>query len=277
MYKKLRNTDAVVVNPPYPGHTLKTGSNSSEVARMQTYLNAIGTAYYPQLKKLTVDGVYGSSTKATVQQYQTIMGLQVDGIIGSNTWNSIVVEYNSIAGGGEFVWPGITLRPGSNSSDVAYMQTLLNAIQLLYNAINHQTVDGKYGSNMTQAVRLFQEQFGLSIDGLLGHKTWDRILYVFDNLNTSCRVAVTTPFPCILKIGSTGDFVRCTQAYLNTIRAKHSYKWPILKVDGIFGTATRNAVMAFQTQYGLTVDGVVGQNTWSREIKEYNIALSAKN
>lgn len=35
------------------------------------------------------------------------------------------------------------------------------------------------------------------------------------------------------------------------------------KVDGIFGTRTRDAVMSFQADHGLEVDGVVGRNTWA--------------
>jgi peptidoglycan hydrolase-like protein with peptidoglycan-binding domain len=33
--------------------------------------------------------------------------------------------------------------------------------------------------------------------------------------------------------------------------------------DGQFGTATEKAVRAFQKDHGLTVDGVIGKNTWA--------------
>lgn len=36
------------------------------------------------------------------------------------------------------------------------------------------------------------------------------------------------------------------------------------QIDGIFGTVTRNAVVAFQQGEGLTADGVVGDSTWQR-------------
>ena len=44
---------------------------------------------------------------------------------------------------------------------------------------------------------------------------------------------------------------------LNTAAASS----PIL-ADGVFGSGTRDAVTAFQSQNGLAADGVVGPNTW---------------
>ena len=35
-------------------------------------------------------------------------------------------------------------------------------------------------------------------------------------------------------------------------------------VDGIFGTGTEKAVISFQKNNGLVVDGIVGQNTWRK-------------
>jgi peptidoglycan hydrolase-like protein with peptidoglycan-binding domain len=45
--------------------------------------------------------------------------------------------------------------------------------------------------------------------------------------------------------------------------ALNHHKVATLKVDGKFGKATRDAVVAFQTKMGLQVDGTVGNETWS--------------
>ena len=38
-------------------------------------------------------------------------------------------------------------------------------------------------------------------------------------------------------------------------------------VDGIFGTGTEKAVISFQKNNGLVVDGIVGKNTWKELLK----------
>lgn len=69
-----------------------------------------------------------------------------------------------------------------------------------------------------------------------------------------------------LRRGSTGTYVRTLQAQLakhNTDLASGGFtSW----VDGNFGSGTESAVKRFQTVYGLAVDGIVGQQTWTKLI-----------
>ena len=75
----------------------------------------------------------------------------------------------------------------------------------------------------------------------------------------------------VLKLGSRGNEVKVLQEKLN------------LKVDGIFGPLTEEAVKDFQRSNGLEVDGIVGANTLSklnlsvnkRTIKELIVHCSA--
>ena len=61
-----------------------------------------------------------------------------------------------------------------------------------------------------------------------------------------------TTFLKTIKLLSRGDEVRIAQKYLG------------VTVDGIFGPATRKAVIAFQTEHRLDVDGIIGVQTWTK-------------
>lgn len=104
--------ETLSVSPAYPGHLLSTGSNSSEVARIQTYLNALRVDN-PNISALTVDGKFGQNTKIAVQVFQYTHSLASDGIVGGATWNAIISAYNARFSGSADTYPGITLRPGA--------------------------------------------------------------------------------------------------------------------------------------------------------------------
>ena len=72
-----------------------------------------------------------------------------------------------------------------------------------------------------------------------------------------------------VQYGSTGEDVKILQTMLNTIDDTG------LDVDGIFGQATKTAVLAFQRANNLTVDGIVGQNTWSKLSAIYSKAKTS--
>lgn len=67
----------------YP--TLSNGSSGSSVSRVQTLLNANGA-------KLTVDGQFGSLTKAAVKKFQSANGITANGVVGTSTWKALQVE-----------------------------------------------------------------------------------------------------------------------------------------------------------------------------------------
>ena len=56
----------------------------------------------------------------------------------------------------------------------------------------------------------------------------------------------------LLRKGSRGDDVKTLQRNLNTVMHER------LKIDGIFGTKTYNALKAFQSSHGLSADGIYG-------------------
>ncbi len=71
------------------------------------------------------------------------------------------------------------------------------------------------------------------------------------------EVPPSQPLP-VLKKGSVGYWV--TEAQLRLIA--HGFPLSLYGADGIFGTETQNAVIAFQKAKGLTPDGIIGAETW---------------
>ena len=129
------------------------------------------------------------------------------------------------------------LRNGSQGNFVYLLQFILN--QYGYNL----SVDGIFGTRTLNAVRDFQRNNSLSVNGLVGNNTWKTLLTL-------------PPYP-LLKQNSRGAYVTFLQQLLE------SNLYPVGGIDGIFGTRTLNAVRAFQQANGLAVDGIVGNNTWN--------------
>ncbi len=129
------------------------------------------------------------------------------------------------------------LRSGSQGNFVYLLQFILN--QYGYNL----SVDGIFGSNTLNAVRDFQRNNSLSVDGLVGTNTWRTLLTL-------------PPYP-LLREGYRGAYVTFLQQLLE------SNLYPVGGIDGIFGSRTLSAVRNFQSANGLTVDGLVGKNTWN--------------
>ena len=65
------------------------------------------------------------------------------------------------------------LRRGSQGDEVAALQEMLNAVGLDCGA-----ADGIYGKKTMAAVKAFQEAYGLSVDGLCGPLTWNKLMSI---------------------------------------------------------------------------------------------------
>lgn len=134
---------------------------------------------------------------------------------------------------------GGLLRIGSTGNEVKTLQNNLNTL-----GYNCGAVDGIFGTNTANAVKAFQKNQNIEIDGIVGSETRARISAALANENDS-----------LLKYGSRGDAVRNIQSSLNAIGYSAG------SADGIYGRNTESAVKNFQRTYGLEVDGIVGKET----------------
>lgn len=76
-------------------------------------------------------------------------------------------------------WPGYDLTIGASGEKVRQLQQQLNRIAQNYPALPTLAVDGVYGSNTANAVRIFQRIFGLPQTGIVDYPTWYKISEVF--------------------------------------------------------------------------------------------------
>jgi peptidoglycan hydrolase-like protein with peptidoglycan-binding domain len=132
---------------------------------------------------------------------------------------------------------GPTLQSGAHGNDVRRVQRLLVMMKILGGA---EQIDGAFGAKTKTAVEDFQSAEGLAVDGIVGPLTW-----------AALPADPNTPQ---LARGAHGAAVSGLQQGLSTLGAG--------AIDGIFGPQTEHAVKAYQTDRGLTADGIVGDHTW---------------
>ena len=133
---------------------LKIGSRGNFVYLLQFILNE-NYSY-----NLSVDGIFGNATLSAVRDFQNNNSLTVDGLVGNNTWKTLLS-----------LPPYPLLRQGDSGAYVKLLQQLLESNLIAVNGI-----DGIFGSKTLAAVRLFQQEKGLDVDGLVGNNTWSALV-----------------------------------------------------------------------------------------------------
>jgi peptidoglycan hydrolase-like protein with peptidoglycan-binding domain len=84
---------------PFPGRVLRIGVDGNDVRALQEYLNYISKTY-TAIPKVTVDGVYGPSTAAAVDQFVEIFNLPDSrGRVNAQVWNAIISIYDDLYAG----------------------------------------------------------------------------------------------------------------------------------------------------------------------------------
>ncbi len=177
-------------------------------------------------------------------------------------------------------YSGTPLRLGSSGKEVYLIQQQLNAIAVNYpNITPIYPLDGIYGTNSEAAVKVFQKQFNLTVDGIVGKATWYKINYIYlavlklAELTSLGRIENdrSGEYPgIVLKEGDKGVAVQQLQFYLSSISTFDPAISPINSIDSHFGKQTYQAVISFQNKYGLNVDGEVGRNTWDAIYQIYS-------
>lgn len=128
-----------------------TDETNTRVTTLQCLLRSQGYS-------LTVDGHYGNQTQEIVRRFQASHGLKATGVINGNTWRELI----------------ITLKPGSHGDAVRALQVTLREVSDI-----HLPLNGQFDAPTERAVRQFQKNNDLPINGIVGKVTW---LHLTENI-----------------------------------------------------------------------------------------------
>ena len=210
---------------------LQIGSSGETVKQLQILLISKGYS----CGSAGADGDFGQGTYNAVIAFQKDYRLEADGIVGPLTWAAL--------NGTTTIPNQPLLQTGNVGESVKKLQEIL--ISKGYSC-GSTGADGDFGQGTYNAVIAFQKANGLSVDGIVGPATWNAL-----NGNINCNE--------LLQLNSKGEAVKRLQ---NTLISK-GYNCGSTGADGDFGQGTYNAVIAFQKDYGLEADGIVGPATWN--------------
>ncbi len=128
--------------------TYHQGDEDTEIFAIQFLLNAHGAILVP-------DGKFGPMTQTAVEDFQTDKGLNEDVIVGPQTWQALIIQ----------------VQQGKTGPEVRAVQKLLKD-KFGYNI----AIDGIFGADTKNAVKDFQTSNGLTSDGIVGPKTWQKLI-----------------------------------------------------------------------------------------------------
>jgi peptidoglycan hydrolase-like protein with peptidoglycan-binding domain len=126
--------------------TIRKGSRGAAVRKAQRRLKA---RYYDPGP---ADGLFGAKTEKAVKYYQLDRDLTADGVVGPQTWARLDPP---------------TVKRGSSGDAVKLAQQLLESY-----GYEVGSIDGDFGPKTEQAVKKFQDDFLLEVDGIVGPETW---------------------------------------------------------------------------------------------------------
>ena len=278
-------TSASSSGPVIAGQTLREGSSGTAVRALQEQLKALD--YYSG----NITGHYGRLTKEAVRRYQRANGLTADGIAGPRTLASLsdagTGGASSASGSTEAAQPS-----AGGGADVLKLDSAgesVRTLQLNLRTLGYYdgTVTGRYGKLTKEAVRLFQRDHDLTADGVAGPRTLAAIqgaLAGGEEGKTPAPTVTATPAPgtthaptampapqagttvplsAVEKL-NTEVFLRRTSRSGHVTRLQKALKalgFFTESATGYFGSATEEAVIAYQKARGLAADGVAGRAT----------------
>lgn len=176
------------LSPPFRPK-LSYGSVGNGVKLLQYYLYAL-SLFEESVPPLQVIGVFGEKTYRSLIAFQRLFGFQTDGVATEEVWDTLEAVYYSIYDRlppsvfyeGAEEYGGNILVEGYVGREVGYLQLYLNKVAQWYGDIPEITVNGEFDGRTEEAVRVFQQLFGISPTGVVTSTTWNALKKVYDTI-----------------------------------------------------------------------------------------------
>lgn len=223
------------------GGTLGVGSTGAAVKQLQQLLINAGVDVGGG-----VDGIYGAMTANAVKRFQQAKGLPVTGKADSATLQALQ------SGGGQAApaAPAGSIAQGARGAAVKAVQQALIAAGIAVPG----GADGIFGAATASAVKRFQQAKGLIATGAVDQQTAAALGVGGGSAPAPAAPGATSAAG--LQIGARGPAVVALQ------KAIISMGWTIKGgADGVFGPATREALIRAQKANGVPGSGVVDDAT----------------
>lgn len=281
----VENAPVQDIEESYPGTPLTVGDAGNDVKIFQQQLNRI-SQNYPAIPKINITtGIFDVDTQNAVKKFQQIFNIPVTGTVDKTTWYRIKNIFNGVKRLGELVSEGLTyedvslqypeeLTEGLSGVPVTTIQYYLNVIAYFNPNLNIFPISNVFDTNTVNAVKSFQNQYGLTVTGTVNEPTWNKIIEVYDEVYDSLPQDYSENYAKLypgyfLTPGATGPDVVDLQTYLSRI-AQTDGNIPDVQIDGVYGTQTRDAVYTFQRLNNIPTVGSVGPVTWNAIAQRYD-------
>lgn len=167
-------------------------------------------------------------------------------------------------------YPGYPVSRGDSSGFVIIIQNELNRISQNYPAIPKiYPVDGIFGENTENAVRMFQSIFNLTPDGIVGEATWNRLAFLYTGVRRLSELESEGITVYRASLNYPGANIRVESPentsslqYMLLIISEFDDFIPAVNITGILDEQTKDAITAFQEEYKLPVTGTINGETW---------------
>ena len=182
------------VTKQFPG-VLYLGSQGIGVSTVQ-YLLSYLSQFYSTISPVSIDGVFGNSTREAVISAQNTFGLIPDGVVGEETYYAIYNAYRGIVSqiplkyieGNVLPFPGPILRQGSDNDSVLLLQQYINVIAEVFPEVRSVDLTGYFGPQTESAIKAIQTLSGLEADGVVGPITWQAVTSLYSDIINGSRL-----------------------------------------------------------------------------------------